>query len=72
MATFKNQQESDWLGRPCISYNHLEQLVDELNLSPHIRTALLAFSRCFGGIVMLNMWVLAPRSELLSKVVFDD
>ena len=40
VATFKNQQESDWLGRPgSVSCNHLEQLVDGLNLSPNIRTA---------------------------------
>ena len=40
VATFKNQQESDWLGRPdSVSCSHFEQLVDELNLLPNIRTA---------------------------------
>ena len=40
VATFKKQQESDWLGRPgSVSCSHLEQLVDELNLSLNIRTA---------------------------------
>ena len=40
VATFNNQQESDWLGRPgSLSCGHLEQLVDELNLLPNIRTA---------------------------------
>ena len=40
VATFKKQQESDGLGRPgSVSCNHLEQLVDALNLSPNIRTA---------------------------------
>ena len=40
VATFKNQQESDWLGRlGSVSCSHLEQLVDELNLLPNIRTA---------------------------------
>ena len=40
VAIFKNQQESDWLGRPgSVSCGHLEQLVDELNLLPNIRTA---------------------------------
>ena len=37
VATFKNQQESDWLGRPGpILCSHFEQLVDELNLLPNI------------------------------------
>ena len=37
VATFKNQQESDWLGRPgSVSCSHFEQLVDELNLVPNI------------------------------------
>ena len=36
----KKKQESDGLGGPdSASYSHLEQLVDELNLSPNIRTA---------------------------------
>ena len=40
VATFKKQQVSDWSGRSgSVSCNHLEQLVDELNLSPNIRTA---------------------------------
>ena len=40
VATFKNQQESDWLGRPgAVSCSHFEQMVDELNLLPKIRTA---------------------------------
>ena len=40
VETFKKQQENDWLGRPgSVSCNHLEQLVDELNLSPNLRTA---------------------------------
>ena len=40
VATFKNQQESDWLGRPgSVLCSHFEQLVDELNLLPNIRTA---------------------------------
>ena len=39
VATFKNQQESDWLGRPgSVSCNHLDQLVDEMNLSLNIRS----------------------------------
>ena len=40
VATFKKRQESDWSSRPgSVSCSHLEQLVDELNLSPNIRTA---------------------------------
>ena len=40
VATFKKRQESDWLDRPgCVSCSDLEQLVDELNLLPNIRTA---------------------------------
>ena len=40
VATFKNQQKNDWVGRPgSVSCSHLEQLVDELNLLPNIRTA---------------------------------
>ena len=40
VATFKNQQENDWLGRPgSVLCSHFEQLVDELNLLPNIRTA---------------------------------
>ena len=40
VATFKNQQESDGSGRPgSVSCSHREQLVDELNLLPNIRTA---------------------------------
>ena len=40
VATFKKRQESDWSGRPrSVSCSHLEQLVDELNLSPNIQTA---------------------------------
>ena len=47
VATFKKQQESDWLGRPgSVSCSHLEQLVDELNLSLNIRTA---YPRSDGG-----------------------
>ena len=39
VATFKNQHESDWLGRPSsVSCSHPEQMVDELNLSLKIRT----------------------------------
>ena len=39
VATFKNQQESNWLDRPVsVSCNHPEQLVDEVNLLPNIRT----------------------------------
>ncbi len=40
VATFNNQQESEWLGRRvAVSCSHLEQRVDALNLSPNIRTA---------------------------------
>ena len=40
VATFQQRQESDWSSRPgSVSCRHLEQVVDELNLSPHIRTA---------------------------------
>ena len=40
VATFQKRQESDWSSRPgSVSYRHPEQVVDELNLSPHIRTA---------------------------------
>ena len=40
VATFQMRQESDWSSRPgSVSCRHLEQVVDELNLSPHIRTA---------------------------------
>ena len=36
VETFIKQQEGDWLGRAgSVSCNHLEQLVDELNLSPN-------------------------------------
>ena len=39
VATFKKRRESDGLGRPdSVSCIHLEQLVDELNLLPNIRT----------------------------------
>ena len=40
VATFKKKQESEGSGRPGAgARSHLEQLVDELNLSPNIRTA---------------------------------
>ena len=40
VAIFKNQQESDGLGRPgSVSCSHPEQRVDALNLLPNIRTA---------------------------------
>ena len=40
VATFQKRQESDWSSRPgSVSCRHPEQVVDELNLSPHIRTA---------------------------------
>ncbi len=40
VATFKNQQESDWLDRPgSVSRGHREQMVDELNLLPNIGIA---------------------------------
>ena len=40
VATFNKRQESDGSGRAgAVSCNHPEQLVDELNLSPTIRTA---------------------------------
>ena len=39
-ATFKKRQERDWSSRPgFVSCRHFEQRVDELNLSPNIRTA---------------------------------
>ena len=40
VATFRKEQESAWSGRPTFfSCNHFKKLVDELNLSPNIRTA---------------------------------
>ena len=40
VATFQKRQESDWSSWPgSVSCRHLEQVVDELNLSPNIRTA---------------------------------
>ena len=40
VATFNNQQVSDWLGRPdSVLCSHFEQFVDERNLLPNIRTA---------------------------------
>ena len=40
VATFKTRQESDGLDRPSsVSCGYLEQLVDQLNLLPNIRTA---------------------------------
>ena len=40
VAIFKKHQESDGSGRSgAVSCNHVEQLVDELNLLPNIRTA---------------------------------
>ena len=40
VATFKKQPENDGSSRPgAVSCSHLEQRVDELNLSPNIRTA---------------------------------
>ena len=40
VATFQERQERDWSSWPgSVSCHHLEQVVDELNLSPHIRTA---------------------------------
>ena len=40
VATFKKRRESDGLGRPSsVSCNHLERLIDELNLTPNLRTA---------------------------------
>ena len=39
VATFKKKQDSDGSGRPGAgSCSHLEQLVDQRNLSPNIRT----------------------------------
>ena len=64
VATFKNQQESDWLGRSgSVSCSHLEQLVDELNLLPNIRTAhppRLTLPEHVHGLVSLNR---SPRRE---------
>ena len=40
VATFKKRQERDWSSRPGFgSCRHLEQVMDELNLLPNIRTA---------------------------------
>ena len=40
VATIKKLQERDWSSRPgFVSCRHFEQLVDELYLSPNIRTA---------------------------------
>ena len=40
VAIFSRSRMSAWSGRPSsLSCNHLKQLVDELNLSPNIRTA---------------------------------
>ena len=40
VATFQKRQESDWSSRPgSVSCRHLEQPVEELNLSPNVRTA---------------------------------
>ena len=40
VATFQKRQESDWSSWPgSVSCRHLEQVVDELNLLPNIRTA---------------------------------
>ena len=40
VATFQKRQESDGSSWPgSVSCRHLEQVIDELNLSPHIRTA---------------------------------
>ena len=39
VATFQKRQESDGSSWPgSVSCRHLEQVIDELNLSPHIRT----------------------------------
>ena len=39
-CNFQKSAESDWLGRPdSVSCSHLEQLVDEVDLLPNIRTA---------------------------------
>ena len=40
VATFKKRQERNWSSRPGFgSCRHLEQVMDELNLLPNIRTA---------------------------------
>ena len=40
VATFQKRHERDWPSRPgSVSSRHLEQVLDELNLSPNIRTA---------------------------------
>ena len=40
LQLFKKRQESDWSSRPSsVSCRHLEQPVDELNLSPNVRIA---------------------------------
>ena len=70
VATFKNQQESDWLGRPdSVSCNHLEQLVDELNLLPNIRTVhspRLPLPDHVHGLVSLDR---SPRRVELTKAL---
>ena len=68
VATFQKRQESDWSSRlGSVSCRHLEQVVDELNLSPHIRTAhppRLALPDHVHGLVALDR---SPRRLKLTK-----
>ena len=70
LATFKKRQESDGSGRAgAVSCNHPEQLVDELNLSPTIRTAhppRLPLSDHVHGLVALDR---SPRRVECTKAL---
>ena len=68
VATFKKRQERVWSSRPgFVSCRHFEQLVDELNLSPNVRTAhppRLSFPHHVHGLVALDG---SPRRVKLAK-----
>ena len=68
VATFQKRQESDWSSRPgVVSCRHLKQPVEELNLSPNVRTAhppRLSLSDHVYGLVALDR---SPRRLKLAK-----
>ena len=70
VATFKKRQKSAGSGRPCsVSCSHFEQLVDELNLLPNIRTAHplhLPLPDHVHGLVSLDR---SPRREEFTKAL---
>ena len=73
VATFKKRQERDWSSRPgFVSCRRFEQRVDELNLSPNIRTAhppRLPLPDHVHGLVALDR---SPRRDARLDILSDE